>query len=96
MVARAGIFSFRSDKKSAQKLRQKIDELVPKNKQLSTILSKKYLNEEEKAPGSNLAVKKPRVEKKATPPVATQIFSVSDSGEEDSVVEEDHLKVISF
>lgn len=88
----------RSDKKSAEKLRLKIDELIgQKSKMLSNILSKKYLNEEANAPGSNLSVKKPKLEKKPKEaPAAAQVLSISDVEADDdsgSAVEEDHLKV---
>lgn len=92
-------FSFlSSDKKSAENLRLKIDELIgQKSKMLSNTLSKKYLNEEANAPGSNLSIKKPKLEKKPKeePVAVTQILSISDEEADDdsgSGVEEDHLK----
>lgn len=63
---------------------------------LSNILSKKYLNEESNAPGSNLSIKKPKLEKKPKEaPVTTQVLSISDVEADDdsgSGVEEEHLK----
>lgn len=65
---------------------------------LTNILSKKYLNEEANAPGSNLSIKKPKLEKKPKeiPVTTTQVLSVSDIEADDdsgSGVEEDHFKV---
>lgn len=60
---------------------------------LTSILSKKYLNEESNAPGSNLAVKKAKIERKPKEAPTTTILSISDlEGDDESVVEEDHLK----
>ncbi|XP_063705300.1 integrator complex subunit 12 [Culicoides brevitarsis] len=75
-----------NDNTSAEKLRLAIDDIISQkygpSKLLSSILSKKYLNEESNAVGSNLvAVKRPKIEKKPR--------ELEESVES---VEDDHLK----
>lgn len=78
-----------NDNTSAEKIRIKIDEIIAQkypgsSKLLSSILSKKYLNEEANAVGSNLiAVKKPKiVEKKKEKEIEEPV----------EFVEDEHLK----
>lgn len=77
-----------NDNTSAEKLRLAIDEIIGQKygptKLLSSILSKKYLNEETNAVGSNLVpIKRPKIEKK---PREREIEEPVES------VEDEHLK----
>lgn len=61
---------------------------------LSSILSKKYLNEESNAPGSNLAVKKAKIEKKPKETPPPTVFSISEDEEEVDLKELEDLMCV--